>query len=254
MVKLYTLILLLFFAILSVKAADSTDGLLLAQSCNPLTCKPPNCRCASTSLDDNISIGQTPQLVMLTFDDAVTAYNYELISAAMEGRVNPDMCPIAATFFVSHEYTDYSKVHDLWISGHEIALHSISHNPSIQYWRNASLDLLIQEFGGQREMMAHFANIDYNDLIGMRVPLFEISGNKSYEMMSKAGILWDSSWPTKNNAPGLWPYSLDYMSTQDCMMGHCPTASLPGTWVNPILAWVDMQGYICAMVDGCGYA
>lgn len=65
------------------------------------------------------------QLVTLTFDDAVTAANYQYIEEVFKGRTNPDGCATAATFFVSHEYTDYSKVHALWTEGHEIALHSI---------------------------------------------------------------------------------------------------------------------------------
>ena len=64
--------------------------------------------------------------MLLTFDDAVTALNYEYITEAINGRKNPDGCPAAATFFTSHEYTDYSKVHLLWSQGHEIALHSIT--------------------------------------------------------------------------------------------------------------------------------
>jgi hypothetical protein len=63
---------------------------------------------------------------MLSFDDAVTALNSPYFEAAINGRTNPDGCPAAATFYVSHEYTDYSKVHELWANGHEIALHSIS--------------------------------------------------------------------------------------------------------------------------------
>lgn len=39
---------------------------------------------------------------MLTFDDAVTALNYEYIEEGINGRVNPDGCPVAATFYVSH--------------------------------------------------------------------------------------------------------------------------------------------------------
>jgi hypothetical protein len=102
------------------------DTLPLAETCDPKKCFAPNCRCASTLLDDKIPIEKTPQLVMLTFDDAVTALNYEYIQQALSGLTNPDGCPVAATFYVSHEYTDYSKVHNLWAEGHEIALHSIS--------------------------------------------------------------------------------------------------------------------------------
>ncbi|KAJ6646914.1 Chitin deacetylase 8 [Pseudolycoriella hygida] len=226
----------------------------LAETCNPTVCKPPNCRCASTTLDDKIPIQQIPQLVTLTFDDAVTALNYEYVEEAINGRVNPDGCPAAATFFVSHEYTDYSKVHNLWADGHEIALHSITHNHLSSHWKNVTVDDLIAEFGGQREMMAHFAKINYDDIKGMRLPLFELSGNTSFEAMVKVGLEYDSSWPTQHFiSPGLWPYSLDYQSIQDCPIGKCPTASVPGAWVTPLLNWVDSEGYKCAMVDACGY-
>jgi hypothetical protein len=41
-------------------------------------------------------------------------------------RTNPNGCPIAATFYISHEWTDYSQVQNLHADGHEIASHSIS--------------------------------------------------------------------------------------------------------------------------------
>lgn len=50
------------------------------------------------------------QFVLFTFDDAVTAANYEYYKQAFYGRVNPDGCPVSSTYYVSHEYTDYSKV------------------------------------------------------------------------------------------------------------------------------------------------
>lgn len=191
---------------------------------------------------------------MLTFDDAVTALNYEYVEEAVNGRVNPDGCPAAATFFVSHEYTDYSKVHALWADGHEIALHSISHNHMAAHWKNITVDELVEEFGGQREMMTHFAKMEYDEIVGMRLPQFELSGNNSFEAMRRVGLLYDSSWPTQHFiSPGLWPYSLDYRSIQDCPMGTCPSASMPNVWVNPILDWVDSEGYKCSMVDACGY-
>lgn len=180
--------------------------------------------------------------------------NYEYIDEAITGRTNPDGCPAQATFYVSHEYTDYSKVHSLWADGHEIALHSISHNHLASYWRNASVDQLIEEFGGQREMMAFFGKITFDELKGMRVPQFELSGNNSFEAMVKVGLEYDNSWPTQHFiSPGLWPYSLDYQTMQDCSIGVCPNASIPGAWVSPILDWVDSEGHKCAMVDACAY-
>lgn len=194
------------------------------------------------------------QLVVLTFDDAVTALNYEYVEEAINGRVNPDGCPAAATFFVSHEYTDYSKVHALWADGHEIALHSITHNHMAAHWRNISVDGLVAEFGGQRDLMAHFGRIDANEIRGIRVPQFELSGNNSFVAMKRIGLEYDSSWPSQHFiSPGLWPYSLDYHSVQDCPIGHCPEAAIPNVWVNPILNWVDAAGFKCSMVDACAF-
>lgn len=69
----------------------------------------------------------TPQLVLLTFDDAVNDLNKELYGDLFEtGRLNPNGCPIAATFYVSHEWTDYGQVQSLYADGHEIASHTIS--------------------------------------------------------------------------------------------------------------------------------
>ena len=68
-----------------------------------------------------------PQLVILTFDDSVNDLNRDLYKEIFRHyRVNPNGCPISSTFFVSHEWTDYSQVQNLYASGHEIASHSIS--------------------------------------------------------------------------------------------------------------------------------
>ena len=69
-----------------------------------------------------------------------------------ENRRNPNQCPIKSTFYVSHEWTDYSQVQDLYAglftlfclftilfcllylfvyfyaAGHEIASHTVTHS------------------------------------------------------------------------------------------------------------------------------
>ena len=68
-----------------------------------------------------------PQMVLLTFDDSVNDLNKGLYSDLFEkGRRNPNGCPISATFYVSHEWTDYSQVQNLYADGHEMASHSVS--------------------------------------------------------------------------------------------------------------------------------
>jgi len=74
-----------------------------------------------------IKVKDVPQLVLLTFDDSVNDLNKDLYKDLFEtGRTNPNGCPISATFYVSHEWTDYGQVQNLYADGHEIASHTIS--------------------------------------------------------------------------------------------------------------------------------
>lgn len=68
------------------------------------------------------------------------------------------------------------QVHDLHAHGQEIALHSITHDTMTSYWQSLDVDTLIQEFGGERQLVANFANIPIEDIRGMRVPLLQLSG------------------------------------------------------------------------------
>lgn len=83
--------------------------------------------CRKWSTLGGLPAHQTPQIVLLTFDDAVNDINKEIYSALFgRGRTNPNGCPITATFYVSHEWTDYSQVQNLYADGHEMASHTVS--------------------------------------------------------------------------------------------------------------------------------
>lgn len=47
---------------------------------------------------------------MLTFDDAVQELNWQTYDDIFANRTNKDGCPVQATFFMSHEYSDYDRV------------------------------------------------------------------------------------------------------------------------------------------------
>lgn len=99
--------------------------LVQSLSCNPVLCPPEKCFCPTTEpifADKN----QIPQLVMLTFDDAVNRINYKTYKHVITRKHQLTGCPLKSTFFVTHEYTDYLMVHDLWRRGNEIAIHSIT--------------------------------------------------------------------------------------------------------------------------------
>ncbi|XP_077287465.1 chitin deacetylase 8-like [Arctopsyche grandis] len=223
-----------------------------AVQCNVTACKLPNCLCSGVTIPGNITAAQTPQFVMLTFDDAVTIANINFYREALQKRKNPDNCSIAATFFVAHEYTDYSLVHELRATGHEIALHSISHESNIAYWRDASLDTLNKEFADQKTMMAHFANIAVTDIKGIRMPFLQMAGNNQFQMLKNNNFQYDLTWTTqKYISPGLWPYTTEFSSIQECLIPPCPTESIPNVWAIPMINWVDQEGAVCSMVDAC---
>lgn len=75
----------------------------------------------------DLPVEEVPQLVLLTFDDSVNDLNKQLYNDLFnKGRVNPNGCPLSATFYVSHEWTDYSQVQNLYAEGHEMASHTVS--------------------------------------------------------------------------------------------------------------------------------
>ena len=69
---------------------------------------------------------EIPQMVFLTFDDAVADWNYNIYTRILGNRVNPNGCNISMTFYVSHDGTNYQLVNELFNRGNEIASHSVT--------------------------------------------------------------------------------------------------------------------------------
>ncbi|RZC33158.1 hypothetical protein BDFB_009781, partial [Asbolus verrucosus] len=176
-----------------------------------------------------------PQFIALTISESVVTTLYELyLSPLLFDRRNPDGGPIGASFYVNHEYTDYQLVQDLYLRGFEIGVHSITKNSSQEYWRNATYQDLIEEFGGQRQILTHFANLPQEDIVGARTPQLQIEGDLTIDAYVDSGLTYDNSWPT-SSSQRLLPYTLDYGSTQKCLVSiHCPKESHEHFWIAPV--------------------
>ncbi|CAG9792398.1 unnamed protein product [Diatraea saccharalis] len=235
-----------------VAAEDDENELPLAEPCDVEACKLPNCRCSSTAIPGGLRPRDTPQFVLVTFDDGVNILNIETYRSSLYGRTNANGCPAGATFYVSHEYTNYQLVNELYSNGFEIGLHSITHRTPQTFWAQADYSTLKKEFADQRVLMSHFANIPLDAIQGIRMPFLQLAGNASFQVLQSAGMTYDASWPTISFInPGLWPYTLDHASIQDCQLPPCPTASIEGVWVLPMISWRDLQNNPCAMADAC---
>ncbi|XP_055296768.1 mucin-5AC [Sitodiplosis mosellana] len=219
-----------------------------AAKCRKDVCLLPDCYCGGRDIPGDMPVEDVPQIVLLTFDDSVNDLNKQLYSDLFgKGRVNPNGCPISATFYVSHEWTDYSQVQNLYSDGHEMASHTVSHSFGEQF----SQKKWTREVAGQREILAAYGGVKLNDVRGMRAPFLSIGGNKMFKMLYDSNFTYDSSMPVYENRPPSWPYTLDYKIFHDCMIPPCPTKSYPGVWQVPMVMWQDLNGGRCSMGDAC---
>ena len=213
----------------------------------PQTCQLPSCFCG-TSTPGNLSPEQTPQFVLLTFDDAVNDLNKEFYERLFHGRINPNGCPVKATFYVSHEWTDYGQVQDLYAKGHEIGSHTVTHSHpnSFDHSRWA------KEIVGLSDLMVKLANVKPGDVQGMRAPFLQTGGDTMFSVLKQFNLLYDSSLP-HNNKPALWPYTLDVSPPNSCHVPPCPERPHPGVWEIPMTLLEDDKGNRCPMLDACRY-
>lgn len=130
--------------------------------------------------------------MLLTFDDAVSVTNIDTYRSLLRDRRNSNNCPAGATFYVSHEYTNYQLVNELYNMGLEIALHSISHQTPQSYWAEASYDDMVREFADQVTLMSHFANIPASAMKGNISIMDELQNN----IRPKPYHLFASVWKT----------------------------------------------------------
>lgn len=224
-----------------------------APPCDDTLCKLPDCRCSTTNIPGALDAKKIPQMILITYDDGVNIVNFDnYYEKLLFNRVNPNGCPAKATFFVSHEYSDYTLVNSLYNQGYEIASHSITHRTNTQFWNNQSTEVWQKEIVDMRTMVEMFANIPTGQVKGMRSPFLILGGDEQFSVLHENEFEYDCSWPTRQfRDPGLWPYTLDYASIQDCQIGRCPKKSYPGTWVVPMVDLEDELENPCAMLDTC---
>ena len=199
-----------------------------APPCDQSQCILPDCFCSpdGTQIPGRLEPNSIPQMVMITFDDAINNNNIEIYEKLFkEGRHNPNGCSIKSTFFISHKYSNYSAVQEVHRRGHEIAAHSITHNPSEKYWSEANVETWAKEMAGVRLIIERFSNITDNSIVGVRAPYLRVGGNNQFFMMEEQAFLYDSTITAPLSNPPLWPYTLYFRMPHKCHGNgqNCPT-------------------------------
>ena len=238
---------------------QSTQG---AYTCNPATVGP-NGRCASTegpkSQWDPLG-WLRPQLLVITFDDCITPGSEKYVRSVFDGTVrNPDGRPVPLTYFVSMDncpatgdgvwHTDGNLVKDRYNAGHEMAVHTRSH----QTGAGTPYATWVREM---TEVRTYFKGLGLGDDAGrgFRAPYLASNGDM-FRALKDLGFLYDSSvlespfWSPVSNGTGryVWPFTYDQYSPsaqpQNCenwsASNGCPTQAIPGLWQIPLYTYAQ---------------
>ena len=141
-------LIFLVLYVLYIYFSGLDDDPNVAPVCDEANCKLPNCFCSQfgTKIPGGLAPKQTPQMILLSFDDAVNSnvmvrfctvivldhfyrscYLQPIYDALFNSNLtNPNGCPIRGTFYLSHQWTDYRLVQKLFKDGHDFGLHSVS--------------------------------------------------------------------------------------------------------------------------------
>ena len=85
----------------------------------------------------------------------------------------------------------------------------------------------------------------------MRAPFLAAGGDTMCRMLWENGFLYDSSIPSQNTDPPLWPYTLDAPLPHRCYMTRCPKGFWPGLWQVPMTYFMGINKVGCSMYDAC---
>ncbi|CEH14235.1 hypothetical protein CBOM_02102 [Ceraceosorus bombacis] len=165
----------------------------------------------------------------------------------MNGRKNPNGCPVKATYFAQLDYTNYSSVTNWYVAGHDVADHTVTHvaQPSDGEIRSNLI------------AMNALAGIPYRSMIGFRAPFLNYTKD-TLVSLNKFQFTYDSSASssvpaTDPNTDAFWPYTLDHGMANDCagdVVGICGATrlilrlailSMRNVWMvsnSQLLAWM----------------
>ena len=228
---------------LLVCAAPPSRGQYL---CPGDSCGTPVCRCASRVTPGNFNRAETPQFILVTFDDGINAFSESLLQPAVGGLLNPDGSPAPVTYFVTKVNTTAALAKQRYLDGNELANHTTTHltgtATTADEWR--------AEFSGLNQFLVNQVGIPSDQIAGFRSPNLE-TNEAMWQVEKEVGFQYDASIPEIVTIPKLvstgpdsfaFPHTLDYGSGLACKGNHCPDAPLPGVWSIPLWVTYDTLG------------
>ncbi|KAI8068285.1 hypothetical protein BC940DRAFT_299610 [Gongronella butleri] len=208
-------------------------GVTTAYNCDTNACQlTHNCLCASKNPPAGLAPKDTPQFVVVTFDDSVQD---TLVATAkkMLNYTNPNGCSAKGTWYVSMQYTDFSLVQEWYADGNEVADHTFSHvgNPSGD------------EIAAAKSMLQTYGGIPANKIAGFRAPFLNYS-QETFKLLGQQQFSYDSSASASGDDDMFWPYTLDYglANLNDATGGSSAGVKVPGLWEFPMYSVANSAG------------
>ncbi|GMT31782.1 hypothetical protein PFISCL1PPCAC_23079, partial [Pristionchus fissidentatus] len=202
------------------------------------SCRAPDCYCSSsgTAPPSSLLPSQTPQMIVVTFEGPVTDRTTRVYKSLFSGRLRSHDCPLRATFFVSHEFTNYDQVQWLAARGNEIGVAGMGATSlsarSQDRWRS--------ELQGMRMALTEFSKIEPESVKGVRAPGMKTGGDSHFSMLSAWNFTYDHSI-APDGGP-FWPQTLDHSLPYLCPDGACPSKPVEGMWEAPVNRIITTDG------------
>ncbi|CDZ97989.1 carbohydrate esterase family 4 protein [Phaffia rhodozyma] len=223
----------------AITAGAAPAEAIKAYSCDPASCKLPDCACASTSPPGGLQPKDTPMFIVFTADDALQSYTIDAVNSLLQKRTNPNGCSPKMTYYTQISYTNFSMVTEWYGLGNEIADHTMTH-----------IELAgADEINGNLIALNALAGIPLADIKGFRAPYLNYSAGL-LNQLAQSGFLYDSSATSSSpvsdpDTDAFWPYTLDHGLLNDCNTFEdiCfGKPQLPGFWEIPMYALFDSSG------------
>ena len=153
-----------------------------------------------------------PQFILFTHDDNTDSRSSYYVTDVTKDFKNPNGCQINAAFYTTKAYSDCQTVKKLYMQGHEIGGHTMTHRKT----SSLSSKEKKQEIAGVRKWLIEECGIPAKDVRGQRNP-YLLGDPEMRQYMVEAGYDYDTSLPEHYNSKSspsaarrLWPYNMKY--------------------------------------------
>ncbi len=223
-----------------------------AASAQVSPCRLPGCLAPDQSPPGGLKVAETPQIIVVTFDDAIQdRLETRSINPWWGSVVNPGGREAHRTYFAQALYTQPTVARKLYLAGHEIANHTHDHNTS-----TATTEAeWTRQIDGLTRFMRDTVGVNPSDIVGFRTP-FLATNQALWKVLQQKKVLYDATLTEESGSPFskdlahfVWPHTLNTGAGTACTSSACPQTPIPGMWAVPLWVTYNTDGRSLSTMD-----